>query len=203
MVEQLRSNSNVINLTSRKYEAATPTIVMERVDGINIGRAILPVKTLTRLQPNSTVINLLNALNGNSDKCESRRSAIRFSLNNNASDERPIITHERAVSAYFTYNPHDETVIIEWGTINPNNEEAKLHRYLSRMIKYRERVDNGMKLSSGHLAKLQDIYVALFDNITKETDIKKDTPMGKTINTLYHYEIIPLTAEGYLRLPAF
>ncbi len=200
MVEQFSPNKIV---TFQEYDTTAPRIVTERVYGINIGRAIFPVMTLTKWEPNSTALNLLNALNGNLDMCEATRSKIRFSLNNNTSNEYPVIKHERAVSAYFTHSPNDKTVIIEWGSIDPNSKEAKLHSYLNRMINYQERVNNGMKLSSGHLAKLEDMFIALFDNITKDTSIKKDTPLGETINTLYHYGIIPITAEGYLRLPAF
>jgi len=201
MVERLYLNAQKIDF--QKNDVVIPTIIAERVDGVNIGRTILPVTTLTRWEPNSTILSLLNSLNGNSSNSETIRISIRFSLNNNTQNKRPIIAHERALSAYFTYNPYDETVIVEWGTIDPNSEEAKLHNYLNRMINYRERVNNGMKLSSGHLARLQDVHVALFDNITQETEIKKDSPMGKIINTLYHHNIIPLTAEGFLRLPAF
>ena len=201
MVERLYLNAQKIDF--QKNDVVIPTIIAERVDGVNIGRIILPVTTLTRWEPNSTTLSLLNSLNGNSNNSETIRNSIRFSLNNNTTNERAAIAHKRAVSAYFTYNPNDETVIIEWGTINPNSEEAKLHNYLNRIINYRKRVDNGMKLSSGHLAKMQDIYVALFDNITQGVYIKNGSPMGKTINTLYHYGIIPLTTEGYLRLPTF
>ena len=79
MVEQFSPNKIV---TFQEYDTTAPRIVTERVYGINIGRAIFPVMTLTKWEPNSTALNLLNALNGNLDMCEATRSKIRFSLNN-------------------------------------------------------------------------------------------------------------------------
>ena len=196
------------NMTERFSiaERTVPNIVTERVDGVNIGRTTLAVVTLPRWEPNADVISLINVLNGNSPNSETRRGKIRVSLNNNTPNDSQSIEHKRAVSAYFTYNPNDETVIIEWGTINLNSEAAKLHTYLNRMINYAERKERGMKLSSGHLARTKSgLHIALFDSLfyshAERTD--PNSPIGKTINTLYSNNFVPITADGFVQLPAF
>lgn len=185
-------------------------IVLEKVDDVSIGRTTLPVVPFARWQPSTGFMKLFNALNGHADSRESvdLRPSLMFSMNNNTPCTTPGIAHERAVSAYFTYNPTDQQVIIEWGTIDPTNREAKLHTYLSRMIDYSERVKQGMKLSSGHIARIvtaeEETYLALLDNLPlNDVRITADDPMGKMVNTLHFSGFIPIAADGSVRLPAF
>lgn len=187
-----------------------PRIVIEKVDDVNIGRTTLPVIPFVRWQPSTGFLKLFNALNGHADgrKSVDLRRSLMFSMNNNTPCTTLGIAHERAISAYFTYNPTDQQVIIEWGTIDPTNREAKLHTYLSRMIDYSERVKQGMKLSSGHIARVvtaeEETYLALLDNLpSNDTLISKDEPMGRMVNTLYFSGFIPIAADGSVRLPAF
>ena len=110
MLEKLLTNKPIIDGAFNQSRLTPPVIVTERIAGINIGRITLDVKTLKKWEPNARVTGLLNQLNSsNSDKI---RSNLRFTLSNNTPNEdpiNPIIAHNRAVSAYFTYNPHNET----------------------------------------------------------------------------------------------
>lgn len=201
----------MVELSSYKScikEAHYPVkIVIEQIDGVTIGREDLEVVSpLARWEPSTQVIELINMLNKDDSRSERQRQILRFTLNNNSPNDSKGLEHERAVSAYFTYNPKNETVIVEYGTINPKTSEAKLHTYLNRMIDYRDRATRGMKISSGHLAETKSgLYLAFFDNLLyPHTElIHARSPMGKTINTLYANNFVIVAANGYVQLPAF
>lgn len=189
-----------------------PVFATERVDMVTVGRQVFPIVPLNRWCPSDVITDLINVLNGNSPQSESARRSIASDMHNNR-DPRKVavsIPHERAVSAYFTYDPTDEVteqIIIEWGTIDKTGE-AKLHDYLWHVIDYHDRVKQGMRLSSGHLARMQaGFYIALLDQLSATNpttiQINKKSPLGKMINTLYTHEIVPLTSEGYVQLPVF
>ena len=57
-----------------------PAIVTERVDGVNIGRITLPAASVSSWEPNEAVLDLINSLNGNSDRSCTIRRSIRFSI---------------------------------------------------------------------------------------------------------------------------
>lgn len=193
-------------------ETLNKRISSERTGEVSIGRIIIPVVIPTRWEPGTTFHRFFNALNGTyqqqeEPKGEGLRGSFTRSLNNNTPYKHPRVAYERPVSAYFTYNPQDEAVIIEWGTIDPTNGNAKLHTYLNQVINYAERVRQGMKLTSGHIARVDtenDIYVALLDNLpAADTPLSRYDPMGKLINTLHFSGFIPITADGFVRLPIF
>lgn len=177
----------------------------ENIGGIRIGRATLSNKSSHIWIPIPTTLDLMDALNSDNQRAEGFRRSITFNLCNNTQSNRfSVIPHNRPVSAYYTYNPEDETVIIEWGTIDPQNKEAKLHTYLNRSIDFFTRRNFGMRISSGHLAKLSKTneYLALFDNLTHQlTGEKPDDQIRKTIDILYQNSIIPITADGFVQLP--
>ena len=197
-----------VELLQHKNPSECVDIVTERIDEITVGRQILNVVSpLANWRPRDSVVELINILNRGDSRSETQRQKLRFSLNNNSANEYKGIEHKRAVSAYFTYNPEDETVIIEWGTINPETGDAKLHTYLNRMINFCDRTSKGMKLSSGHLAKIEGgLHIVLFDNLLypHTQRINPKSPMGKIINTLYvSNNFVVVTANGYVQLPAF
>lgn len=179
-------------------------VTTEQVDGVSIGRMILPVVGVpTRWEPNSTFLRFFNALNCTPNDL---RKSLLFGLNHNTpSTPYSALVYERPVSAYFTYNPKNETVIVEWGTISLSSGEAKLHTYLNRMIDYQDRVKQGMKLSSGHMAKVdgEETYIALLDNLRSDIPIHRNDPMGKLINTLHFSGFIPITSDGFVQIPIF
>jgi hypothetical protein len=176
----------------------------EEVDGVGIGRETLPFADLKGLEFSPELCALLNILNkpeGN----ETRRRLC-FHLGWNTTDPFALVPYDRPVSAYFTYNPNNQVLIIEWGLIDPKSNEAKLHDYLNRSLNLNQRSNDGMKISSGHLAKLTGTNkrIALVDNLSHETPAEEITlPMKRIINTFYNHKIIPITAEGYVRLPIF
>jgi len=195
----------------------TPVIKTEQ-PGIVYGREFLPVVPMDSWIPSEEVLTVLNALNGPDTESKTLRNIVTFDMNNNTALNRKPLSFERPVSAYFTYKPADvqmegdqphdeESVVIEWGVIDPKSNVAKLHNVLNNSIPgLRERPKNGMKLSSGHIAKLTDVsgYIALFDDLgTQKGPIEKRSPMGKMINTLYAHGIIPIDGKGQVVFPAF
>lgn len=195
----LKERSYPIQSTIKKLFIAT-----ESVDGVGIGRETLTVSRLRKLEFSPELCAMLSALN-KQDNNEQRRR-LHFHLNWNTADPHGLIPHERPASAYFTYNPSNQVVLIEWGLVDPKNNEAKLHNYLNRSLNMSERAALGMKISSGHLARLTGTnqYVALIDNLSHEMPREKITlPMKQTINTLHNNSIIPITSEGFVRLPVF
>lgn len=197
------------NLGKNKMEEALRPIKLgfhsESIGGIRIGQAILSNNPSYMWTPTPATLSLVDALNDNSQRSEGLRRSITFNLGNNTSSNRfSAIRHDRPVSAYYTYNPEDETVIVEWGTIDPKNKEAKLHSYLNKSIDFFTRRGLGMRISSGHLAKLSKTneYLALFDNLTHQpTERKPDDQIRRTIDILYQNSIIPITADGFVQLP--
>lgn len=193
-------------------QSTHPKIVTEVPGGVTVGRIVLPVVTPTVWEASPTFLRFFNVLSRQrpleqpNPHIDLRRSLL-FSLNNNTANQHESISHGRPVSAYFTYNPRDEVVIIEWGTINPATGNAKLHTYLNNVIDYQDRVRQGMKLSSGHVAKIvgeEYTYLALIDNLLyTNTHIQRDEPMGKLVNALHFGGLIPITSDGYIQLPAF
>lgn len=180
--------------------------------GVSVGRVVVPVAHLHAWQSSPVFDRLFSALNGlpqqGLPKPEILRRNLVFSLNDNTACDSPLVGHTRSVSAYFTYDPNAEEVIIEWGIIDPQNGIAKLHDYLDRAINYSDRVRQGMKLSSGHIARIigakQETYFALIDNLPEcDARISSRDPMGKLINTLHLSGFIPITPYGHVRLPVF
>lgn len=200
----------MVNLIETRPE--DPKIVTERRGGVTVGRLVIPTASLTRWEPSETFLGLFNALNGQtigklSEQEELRRSLL-FGLNNNTPNNHSLLRHERPVSAYFTYNPRKEEVIIEWGTVDPRKRVAKLHTYLNQVVDYATRVKQGMKLSSGHIARVssieEEVYFALLDNVaSSDIPISRNDPMGRLINTLHFSGFIPLAADGLIKIPAF
>ena len=175
-----------------------PQITTEAVDGLTIGRVIIPVRPFGGQVYRAGFDEITRRLN---QEFESReRAAIVHRLNHNNLEGGPI-NMKRPVSAYFTHDPEAKEIIIEWGKINPDDQIAKLHTYLNRMINYRDRVKGGTaKLSSGHIGKLEGYpgYVALLDNLaSKPQQLDPATNLGRFVNTLHSAGILPITPEGF------
>ncbi len=147
-------------------ESVRPTIAIEEIDDVSVGRQILSVRTIISWIPNETVLCLIDTLNRNNAQSERARHSLTFSLNNNSPNTNTLYGHNRGLSAYFTYNPSDETVIVEWGTIDPRDGVAKLHTHLNRVIDFKNRSKMGMKISLGYITQVQSgVWLALIDNL--------------------------------------
>lgn len=191
----------------------SPKIVTEKKGIVSVGRLVIPTVDFIRWEPSTTFLDLFNALNGANQQSENPNPAelrrrLTFSLNHNTPNKEAALAHERPVSAYFTHDPQEKRVIVEWGAIDPKKGEAKLHTYLNQVIDYATRVKQGMKLSSGHIARIsateEEIYLALLDNLPpNDAQIPRDAPMGKLVNTLHFSGFIPIAADGSVRLPSF
>lgn len=177
----------------------------ESLDGTQVGREMLSVvKTVHSWNPNNTVVGLLNALASNSP--DRYRHMLQFSMHNNtALESHPGIDHDRPVSAYFTYNPYDQFVIIEWGRIDPSSQNAKLHDYLNAVIDTHERKRQGMRLCSGHFATMSDGHtkIVLLDALMGEKPIDTGSDWANMINTFHANNIAPITNDGYFIMPVF
>lgn len=183
-----------------------PVISTESIDGVTIGRANVRVRPfLLDERKRAEIDSFTVALEGTDADAGIRlKRSIAFHLNNNTAMQDPL-SFERPVSAYFTFDAHNKQLIIEWGKIDPGNKEAKLHTYLNQSIDYRSRVAGGMKLSSGHIAKMTtgEWSIALLDNLPRtEEFVEPSSQMGKMINTLYAAGIIPITPDGSVRKPS-
>jgi hypothetical protein len=181
-----------------------PEAIAEHTEGASVGRIILTERTMGTWSPDATFLRFYTALNSkNSDSIEYRRKTT-FSLNNNSPCTIEPITHERALSAYFTYNPTEQTVILEWGMINPTGD-SKLHTFLNRAVNYPARAAQGMQLSSGHLARVTgtETYLAYMDRLSIDNQFAPNEPMARIINTLHSYGFIPITSEGFVQIPFF
>lgn len=191
-------------MNKESLHTLAPNIITEQVGDVKIGREVFTASSLESFRPNNFWHDVFNTLNA-PQEMDSRRTIFLSSLNNNTPSTDPLLGHERGVSAYFTYNPHERVVILEWGTIDLSTKEAKLHWYLNKVIDYPDRVKQGMKLSSGHIAKSTqgDHYFALLDSLSKDHSLRGTEEMGEMINTLYQNGFIPITAEGFVKLPAF
>lgn len=192
-------------------EISPKEIEFEQKGDIKVGRLVIPIITLQRWEPTPMYLRFLNALNGShpqvAENAARLRRSLSFSLNNNTPNSQEPIKHERGASAYFTYDPDQRKVIIEWGMINPLDGEAKLHKYLNQVTDYPERIRQGMKLTSGHIARIsgdEEIYLAFLDNlITNDRTLTNKEPRGKLVNALYSANFIPLTSEAFVQLPVF
>lgn len=181
-----------------------PGAITEQADGVSVGRVVLQESNIGVWIPDGTFLRFFNALNGSNDSAASLRRSLVFSLNNNSPNRNPTTTHERALSAYFTYNPQGETAIVEWGMIDTEGS-AKLHTYLNQIIDFKVRTKQGMQLSSGHLARVTgtDIYLTYLDRLSVRNEFAPNEPMARMINTLHSHCFIPLTAEGFVQIPFF
>ncbi len=133
--------------------------------------------------------------------------AIEQKLHNNSSIAwRSLIGDGRPKSAYFTLL--DGQLIIEWGEIDVNNGQAKLHNYLNRTIDFITRRENGGVIRSGHIADIQipDFQyptpnttqrVGLIDSINKERIITPNIAEYHIVTTLWQQGIIPVSSNGY------
>lgn len=208
---------NMVDATEINQEKYTQTV--HQIDGVTIGRIILPYQFPDTWIPSKTCIEYMNLLNGRKDDNERFRRSLVFSMNWNTPSQNSRFSHESAASAYFTYRPEttaesgqpleEEAVIIEWVLGIPKLPKKKLktspHYYLNQVINHEERARQGMRISSGHLAKIPetDEYLALFDCLQSSTELNQDHPLGRSINTLHSYGFIPITADGYVKHPAF
>lgn len=178
-------------------------VTTEQIDGVSVGRIVLPERSIGCWTPDKTFLRFFNSLNGKAECDASVRRSIVFTLNNNTSNGNVFVAHDRALSAYFTYNPKGE-IIVEWGTIDTAGK-AKLHTYLNQVIDYRARAAAGMQLSSGHLARVTgtETYLAYLDRLSIGREIAQNEPMARMVNTLHSHCFIPLTSEGFVQIPFF
>lgn len=181
-----------------------PGATTEQTDGVSVGRVILPEQSMGIWTPDDTFLKFYNALNGKSEGAANLRRSIVYTLNNNTPNRNGVVAHDRALSAYFTYNPQDETVIVEWGMIDAMGT-AKLHTYLNKVIDYQVRAAQGMQLSSGHLSRVSgtETYLAYLDRLSTRREFAHNEPMARMINTLHGHGLIPLTSEGFVQIPFF
>lgn len=181
-----------------------PGAITAYADGVSVGRVVLPEKSMGTWAPDPIFLSFYNALNGKSENAANLRRNIVFSLNNNSPCQREPVAHERALSAYFTYNPDERVVILEWGMIDLTGN-AKLHTFLNQVIDYNARAAQGMQLSSGHLARVPgtETHLAYLDRLSVANQFAHNKPTARMINTLHSYGFIPLTSEGFVQIPFF
>ena len=183
-----------------KFHAKIDTVA--ETGNTMLGREVIPaVHGINEWTPSQTELDLINLLNRPDAKKE--RYSLTYTLNNNTPNTSLAIPHERAVSAFYTYDHRNDTVLLEWGRIHPKSKEAKLHDYLRRQVNYWQRNAENLNLYSGHIAPLPDgkTYLALFDIMIQGGHVPED--LAVIINSFHASNIIPVTAEGTVQLPIF
>lgn len=173
-----------------KEAFTTHQSLTETIDGRLIGRVILePQKVSVGKTPQAQAIearltgdayfqrSIANKLNNNSSSLKSETAGV-----------------ERGVSAYYTWNPEDRTVIVEWGEIGPTSE-AKLHDYLNRMIDYHDRHKKGMVVRSGHMSRFPSCgtVICLMDTIYQAEPI---------VEMLNYYGFVVIDSMGCVQNPS-
>lgn len=139
---------------------------IEMADGKHVGRVVVSRDSFGR----RPAIDTKFAASLDSD--ERLRSTLAFCMNHNSPSftKRPYEI-ERGASAYYTWNPLDRTVVVEWGEID--GEEAKLHNYLNQVLDPSARHANGMTVRSGHLTTVRQegLVVCMLDSTYKGQEI--------------------------------
>ncbi len=147
--------------------------------------------------------NLLNGLGDGKNSAERIRKRLAGDLNYNRIERLMAEKyHGRAVSAFYTIDDKNGKLIIEWGKIDPDTNEGKLHESLRRAVNYTARATAKMKLVSGHIAPVDATgkFFALLDSIdhTPEKPHSFSKPELSLIDTLHSQGFLPLTAQGRL-----
>lgn len=103
----------------------------------------------------------------------------------------------RGVSAYYSWDPISESLIVEWGEIGPDGE-AKLHTYLNRAIDLPGRHKEGMTIRSGHMSRTKDgqVLVCLLDSVCRDFQIENNSPEYEIARTLNSYGALVVGADG-------
>lgn len=124
-----------------------------------------------------------------------------FKLRNN-SEKSEQFGNDRPKSAYFSYNPHRASVMIEWGEIAADGT-AQLHDFLNREINPTQRDNQGWTVRSGHIGNIrfphaeEPVPVALFDSIARTREITPQEAEYPIVLTLINNNIIPIGSDGY------
>lgn len=162
-----------------------------KVQGVDIGRTIIFDDKETN--PNSPSNFMQNYKNPDFP------NRLQFAMHNNSPQK--YLPVENIASAYFTYNPKVEAVIIEWGKIDPNGN-LKLHTYLNQVIDSIKRYKVGLTIRSGHIAKIkgQATQLALLDSLIGDENysIPKISPEHQIVKILSEHNFVVITSNGYL-----
>lgn len=173
--------------------------------GAAVGRKFLPaVGSLAHWRPSPTVVGILNALNGRSEECATKRKLIELSMRKTVESTDPVLGHKRPVAAFFTYDPRGDRVILEWGVPGERPMHAYLHDCIFPLTLYRTTGDSNLTIRSGNLAESPDgtTCFASFDDIPEE-GVERGSPMAVMINTLHHFGFAPINQDGWFQLPVF
>ena len=163
---------------------------LEQVCGTQIGRAVLgtePARVNSRPNPIECI------LYGD----ESLRRSMATQMHANSPSVSRWISLERGVSAYYSWNPDNKSLIIEWGAIDEDGK-ASLHDYLNQSINFSDRVKSGLVIRSGHMALAnKKSLICLIDSLSQSLRVTQDSGELPIIDTLRQHQAIVIGSDGY------
>jgi hypothetical protein len=132
---------------------------------------------------------------------EKIRERITWSLCNNTPYASRELRISRGVSAYFSYDPNAQAVVVEWGKINYLDSRSKVHTFLNGKCAC---FQTEMKICSGHLARAgmkgKVFDIALIDSQRGSGLVCPEERDYLVIAGLTLGGIIPLSADGYCKI---
>lgn len=167
---------------------------IEIIDEKRIGRVVLAIN-LQSSRDGRENDEMIKTLAANLALCE---SIARSMHGNSPSLDDNVVTVTRGVSTYFSWDPKEEALIVEWGEVGPDGE-AKLHTYLNRAIDLPQRHKEGMVVRSGHMAKTKrgQVLVCLIDSICRDSPINMNSDEYKIVRVLKSHGSLVIGSDGY------
>lgn len=174
--------------------------------GKGVGRFIAPLERSTSWSSDPIFDKFHNLLNGRGDgKNTAEKIQRRLAADLNYNRIERLMSekcHGRAVSTFYTIDEKNRLLIVEWGKIDPDTDEGKLHGSLRSAVDYYERARNGMKIVSGHMAPIDGSgkVFALMDSIDHSSTQPHSFSRTELtlIDSLHSQGFLPLTARGRL-----
>ncbi len=185
-----------------------PIIRPEDFFGKGVGRFSTPLRCLSSWSSNPIFDKYLNKLNApqNDQHRKSDKEKLSRDLHGNSIEKLiRIPEHSQAVSVFYTLNPKERMFFMEWGKIDPESKEMKLHTSIRRVVDYNKRVREGMQVYSGHIAHINKTphFFSLIDSVSSLPSQKMSADEKKLIDMLYNINFFPLTTDGQMVLPQF
>lgn len=164
---------------------------IEIIDDKKIGRVVLGKKSET--YHDFSRDNLIGFLFDH----PTERNSIARSMHGNSPSLNECPGVGRGVSAYYSWDPKTESLIVEWGEVGPDGE-AKLHTYLNRAIDLPRRDKEGMIVRSGHMATSGDVMICLIDSLMEPDQlVLSEKPEYEIVKVLESYGAVVIGTDGY------
>jgi hypothetical protein len=207
------------NLEKQRRYPTRPYLNFQASETPTTREVVLDVQNPPRIwEPSEVVTRFINAVNGKRIEMGNVREGLsedlRISLVHSMPNRRVPIAHEPASPAYFVlqFDPvrKKEVLRILWIPVI-NGEGLKVGHKMIRSDRknaeiFAEVTKDDKRLSSGRIARIEgaEEYLAMIDRIRHgREDLTSDQPLGRLVNTLYHFGFIPIGNDGKVEYPVF